>query len=145
MKNNKAFTLVELIAVIAILALILALVVPKVFKTIDESKKRACNIQMEYITDAAATYFTKYRYNSITANSSITYDAAAKEQAGVDVTLLQLNSASLLKGTITNPVNDEVLSLTGTVVNIKNNNGVFSYTILVQDELTLSWNQITCE
>ena len=63
MKNKKGFTLIELMAVIIILAIILAIVVPKVFKSIDESKKRACNVQMNNITDAAATYFTKYRYN----------------------------------------------------------------------------------
>lgn len=143
MKNSKGFTLVELMAVIIILAIILTLVVPKVFKSIQESKKRACNIQMEYITDAASTYFTKYRYN--TADNGITYDEAAKSSNGVDITLAMLNSASLLKGQVSNPVTDNELQPENTKVNIKNVDEVFTYSLYEYDISTRSWKELICE
>lgn len=143
MKNKKGFTLVELMAVIVILAIILAIVVPKVFRSIDESKKRACNVQMNYITDAAATYFTKYRYND--SDSGVTYDEEAKSETGTDITLVKLVDASLLKGTITNPITDKELNPVNTKINIKNVDEVFTYTILIYDSETLSWEKLVCE
>lgn len=143
MKRMRGFTLVELMAVIAILAIILTLVVPKVFKSIEESKKRACNVQMEYIIDAASTYFTKYRYN--TADNGMTYDEASKSSDGVDITLAMLSSASLLKGQITNPVTDNELQPENTKVNIKNVDEVFTYTLYEYDTTTRLWRILVCE
>ena len=40
MKNKKAFTLVELLAVIAILGVLLALVLPKISGSINERKEK---------------------------------------------------------------------------------------------------------
>ena len=145
MKNRRGFTLVELMAVIAILAIILVIVVPKVFRSISESKKRACNIQMNYIIDAAATYFTKYRYNE--TDSGITYDEQYKSEDGVDITLTMLNNASLLKGTINNPVDDKELGLDTTKVNIKYNSSEeqFIYKIYVYEQETSSWEEVVCK
>lgn len=143
MKRMRGFTLVELMAVIAILAIILTLVVPKVFKSIEESKKRACNVQMEYIIDAASTYFTKYRYN--TADNGMTYDESSKSSDGVDITLAMLSSASLLKGQITNPVTDNELQPENTKVNIKNVDEVFTYTLYEYDTTTRLWRILVCE
>lgn len=154
MKKREGFTLVELMAVIAILAIILAIVVPKVFRSISESKKRACNIQMNYITDAAATYFTKYRYNKKNSSTDTTYDEESKSPSGTDLLLVDLMNASLLKGTISNPVTDEELISTGTKVNIKNVDEVFVYTIYEcernpekKDECNepTKWVELVCE
>ena len=143
MKKTRGFTLVELMAVIAILAIILTLVVPKVFKSIEESRKRACDIQMQYIVDAASTYFTKYRYND--TNDGITYDEAAKSSGGVDITLAMLNSASLLKGTIKNPVTEKELRPEDTKINIKNVDNKFTYTIYEYNHSDSSWKELICE
>ena len=132
MKNNKGFTLIELLAVIAILAIILLIVVPKVFKSVSESKVRACEIQMDYIRDAAATYFVDNKYKEY--KDGITYDEAAKTTDGVDVSLVSLISLSLLKGTITNPVTGDELVPENTKINIKNDDETYSYDIYVSDE-----------
>ena len=41
LKNNKGFTLVEIIVVLVILAILAAIAVPAVLGYVDESKKRA--------------------------------------------------------------------------------------------------------
>ena len=143
MKKKNGFTLVELLAVIIILALILALIVPKVFKTIDDSKVRSCNIQLEYIKDAAATYFAKYRYKDY--EEDVTYDDAAKDVNGVQISLRKLVSASLLKGTINNPVTDKPFDYDNTYALIKNVDGVLSYTILVKNSVTSNMEVFDCE
>lgn len=145
MKNKKAFTLVELLAVITILAVILAIVVPKVFRSVQDSKKRACEIQLDYISDGAATYFAKYRYKDAdgytdATGSVMTYDEASKvtncdatgkncETVGVDITLEQITSAGILKGAITNPITNKEFSPSDTVVNIANEDGGLTYTL----------------
>ena len=57
MKNNKqAFTIVELLAVIAILAMILLVVMPSVLNIIDDSKKDSYINQIKLIEDMAGIY-----------------------------------------------------------------------------------------
>ena len=47
MKNKKAFTLIELLAVIVVLALILLIAVPRVLKTISDSEKESFRLTGE--------------------------------------------------------------------------------------------------
>ena len=49
MKNNNAFTLIELLAVIIVLSLISALVVPVIIKTIETNKEKALSVQIKSI------------------------------------------------------------------------------------------------
>jgi len=56
MKNNKGFTLIELIAVITILAIVALITVPIVNKAIIKSKEKALEAQKETIVDAAKKY-----------------------------------------------------------------------------------------
>jgi|GEM_PF-2552105 len=56
MKRNKGFTLIELIAVITILAVIALITVPIVNKAIIKSKEKALETQKETIVDAAKKY-----------------------------------------------------------------------------------------
>ena len=59
MKNNKAFTLAELLAVIAILLVVAVIITPKVMKEIKKSQQIAYNKQIEEITNAAKIYMSK--------------------------------------------------------------------------------------
>ncbi len=159
MENKKAFTLVELLAVITILAIILAIVVPKAFRSIQDSKKRACKIQLDYIEEGAATYFAKYRYKKVNgykdeSGNDMTYDQASKvttcdadgkncEVVGVDITLEQIISAGILKGKIINPLSDgkdangnevsKEFPVDTTIVNIANDDGSLVYNLKTCD------------
>ena len=56
--NKKGFTLIELIAVIVILALISLIVFPTVNSIIKNSKEKAYNVQIDEIINAAKNYLT---------------------------------------------------------------------------------------
>ena len=56
--NKKGFTLIELIAVIVILALISLIVFPAVNSMIKNSKEKAYNVQIDEIIDAAKNYLS---------------------------------------------------------------------------------------
>ena len=60
MKNNKAFTLVELLAVIVILAVILVIAVPQVLDVIDSSKIGSLESTAKIIADAAEKKYAEY-------------------------------------------------------------------------------------
>lgn len=56
LNKEEGFTLVELLAVLAILALIVGIAVPMIGNVISESKKTATTAQEELIIDAAMLY-----------------------------------------------------------------------------------------
>lgn len=57
---KRGFTLIELIAVIAILGLVLTITVPIITSSINESKNRIYDRQRDLIIDAARSYMSKY-------------------------------------------------------------------------------------
>ncbi|MFA5407549.1 MAG: prepilin-type N-terminal cleavage/methylation domain-containing protein, partial [Bacilli bacterium] len=58
--KQKGFTLVELLAVIVILAIILAVAIPGIGAIINSSKVSSYNSQMNLIKKAASLYMAKY-------------------------------------------------------------------------------------
>ena len=58
-KNKKAFTLIELLAIIVLLALILIISVPKVVNTIEESDKESFRISAEHLVKEATDKVVK--------------------------------------------------------------------------------------
>lgn len=73
MKNNKGFTLVELLAVIVILAIILAISIPAITKIVDSSKKAAFAESNKMVIRAVmlkASSDDTFNYASITAQNA---------------------------------------------------------------------------
>lgn len=64
--NNKGFTLVEIISVIALLALVVIISVPAIGKTSENIKKKTLQTKIENIEQAAILYGQDHRENFTT-------------------------------------------------------------------------------
>lgn len=74
MKKKKGFTLIELIVVIAILALLASIAIPKYMHTQEKAKVAAHNTNVEIIKQAAATYLIEHpEANAVTMTELSSY------------------------------------------------------------------------
>lgn len=93
---KKAFTLVEVLAVIVLLGILLTIIIPNVNSSIKSSREKTLKVQMQEIYSAAESYFLDHEL-SITEP---TY-----------VTINQLKSSGLLDNKeIKNPVTNKVIN-----------------------------------
>ena len=76
-KNKKAFTLIELLAVIVILGVIMVIAVPAVTKYIDKSRKDGFTKTASGVVDAARLYYSNEYGNS--SESTIEFECTTKE------------------------------------------------------------------
>jgi prepilin-type N-terminal cleavage/methylation domain-containing protein len=72
MKNKKAFTLVELLAVIVVLGIILVIAIPNIIKLIDQARVGAYERQKDLIVDAATKYVLQNEKNIVWTNNTAT-------------------------------------------------------------------------
>lgn len=61
MKNKKAFTLIELLAVVILIGLIAVLIIPKIKTTIEDSKKNSGEISVKSLYRIATNYYLEKR------------------------------------------------------------------------------------
>ena len=89
-KNNKGFTLVELVIVIAILAILVGLLAPQYTKYVEKSRKSADASNMDEMVKAVQVYAADGSNNievktgdnisgTISIGTTVTVDGAAKE------------------------------------------------------------------
>ena len=76
-KNNKGFSLVELIVVVAIMAVLMGILVPTLVKNVEKSKKQKDESAIEEIRSQMQNSLADPDYSHITAK--ITYDADSKD------------------------------------------------------------------
>ncbi len=69
LKNRKGFTLIELIVVLAVLAIIMAIAVPRFIGVQADAEKKADNNTIELIAKAAELYFVAKDINTDTTIS----------------------------------------------------------------------------
>lgn len=98
MKTNKGFTLVELLAIIVILALIILVAAPSMTKQIKKKEETDQTILDEKIYNAARMYAAKYYASEIVNNNSFKFTLSDLEDDG----LLDL------KGKCSNKMSDEI-------------------------------------
>ena len=115
MKNNKGFTLVELLAVVAILILILSLITPKIFKQLKTAEKVTDQEQINAIIDTSKLYMNQHS------------ELLPEHNSLYIITLNELKESGLIKTSqILNPSTKE--ELTGcVVVNYENNKYKYEY------------------
>ena len=61
--NRKGFTLIEVLLVIAILAIIMILLVPNIFVLVEKNEQNSCNTIVKNIESAAKIYVSENKYN----------------------------------------------------------------------------------
>ncbi|MEK7124259.1 MAG: prepilin-type N-terminal cleavage/methylation domain-containing protein [Patescibacteria group bacterium] len=81
-KNSKGFTIIELLVVVAIIAVLAAIVLVNVTQYINQGKNAAIKGNMTTIlTNAAVYYDTNNHYGGFSASSGYTAPAAAADSA----------------------------------------------------------------
>lgn len=103
MKNQKGFTIIELIVVIAIIAVLAAIVLVNVTSYIAKSRDAAIKGNLATIMTNAAVYFDEQNpttYVGFTADSTYTQPAAAIDDAGNPVTANETSTAFCAQTTL---------------------------------------------
>ncbi len=116
MKNKKGYTLVEILAVIVIIAGLLLIITPKISQLITDSKEKAYDVQVSEIISAAKSWTSSSIYNM------------PEEDYSLKVSLLQLKLANLLPYDITNPKTGKLFP-DDTLVTISKDGDVLSYSL----------------
>lgn len=99
MKNEKGFSLIELLAVIIILAVITTIVVPSVIRTIRRSADQSYEVLVKSIETSAELYITN-RYDEFT-------DAQGQFPSQVQINLGHLVADGYIDEPIFHPVTEE--------------------------------------
>src|SRR5690606_17156765 len=118
LKNNKkkyplAFTLLELLVIIAVLGILLVVTMPNVFNMIRNAKVNSYNTLVESFENNARLYVDK---NKETIEPLILRDGF------FEITLQELSDEGLLKEDLVNPKTNETIPLTKKVLVISDKN-----------------------
>lgn len=74
MKNNKGFTLVEILAVISLLGVIMVLIIPGILNLVGDSKKRINELEKKDIMESGKLYLISIDENKTKYNDLSGYD-----------------------------------------------------------------------
>lgn len=133
--NRKGFTLVEVIVVIAILAVLLLILVPNVFVLLEKNNTKSCENLKKNIESSAKMYVTNNKYNlnikCFDANNSDSTTLEIKFQTLIDSGDLTPNTT----GKITNPIDDKEILLDKSIIKVTYdcNTKEFNYDIEMYD------------
>ena len=116
MKNNKAFTLIELLAVVTILTIISLIITPVIDKNVKKSKDQTYKAQIENIRMAGEAYYADNILLKPTENTSST------------ITLEQLINEGYISNKINNPKTGKPFT-ENIYIELKYTNGKYEYLV----------------
>jgi len=127
--NNKGFTLVELLAVLALLITILSIAIPSITSSVERNKEKLNNKKYDIIEAAAETYVSQYKntinYANFTNGSkSVTEDGKTRKYGSCCINVSSIQSVGILTADDLLDANEN--SITGYVC-YDNNNKEYVY------------------
>lgn len=111
MKNKKGFTIIELLAVIILMAIISTIIVPAVIGMVNKSKEKSIQQQYDMIRAGAKAYINANPFIEIP--NELNYNS-------ITVTLDTLIKGGFVKKGIVNPETNEPFNVNSTTVKISN-------------------------
>lgn len=118
--KRQAFTLIEMLVVMAIITILASLVVPSIYRSIEKAKENSYNTLIDMVESSAKLYVSR--------NLEVVQEAVVN--VGIyEITLQELVLSNLLKEPIVDPRNDSEIPLTKKVKIIRkgDNKNVFIY------------------
>lgn len=107
--NNKGFTLIEMIMVIAILAMLAVLTTPNVIKMINKNKVDNYNSVIDSIVSSCDLYSSDNRYN-LSFDGTCSSDYGATPNVSTSITLQDLVNSKDISTPIRNECTNEELN-----------------------------------
>lgn len=122
MKDNRAFTLVELLSVVTILVILALIITPIIDSKIKSSKEKSYKIQIENIRMAGEAYF------------SDNYELKPQKNSYRTILLSQLITEGYISGNIKDPKTNEILDNELTIQAQNNSSGLTYYVCPIEEE-----------
>lgn len=113
MKDNRGFTLIEVILAVLILAILMIIAFPNVTSIINKGKIDSCENLRESILSASKMYIKDNRYNldeSVKCekeSDSQSPDSQSPDNPSFYITLKKLEDENYIKGPFKNPITNE--------------------------------------
>src|ERR1041385_6590157 len=85
-RHNKGFTLIEMIGVLAVIAILAALLIPKIFEAINNSRINNAAVSYNTIKSAVADHYAKY--GTLASSNNVPITPGAGESLTFDKVLL---------------------------------------------------------
>lgn len=91
--NNKGFSLVELIIVVAIMAILAGVMIPQFVKYLNNSKKSADLSQAEQIANAVSSLYAEDMTKESASRSGLVYDGTSQAVTGTVAASLNMGTS----------------------------------------------------
>ena len=90
-RRRAAFTLIEMIGVLAVIAILASMLIPRVFEAINSARVNATAVACETIKTAVADHYGKYgQFDQIFGTTGVTYNVSGNIDAGYDTNVLMV-------------------------------------------------------
>src|SRR6266498_4285711 len=85
-KEAKAFTLIEMISVLAVIAILASLLIPKIYEAINNARISNTTLSYNTVKSALADHYAKF--GALTSSNGVTITAGANEALNFDKVLI---------------------------------------------------------